>query len=164
MSLKTDSKTVKKDQKNLATYKGKVAASLNQLNLPISIYAATSRDKYRKPRNGMWEEMLEDYDLSNASLDLEGSFFVGDAAGRLATDGGRRDFSCCDRSLPVSCLIPYTLLRNGRDFAANIGIRFHTPEEFFLKEAPKPFTRDFDPTAYLNKSGLIPTTLSKACS
>ena len=101
VSLKNDPKTVKRDQKNLATFKGKVTASLNQLDIPISVYAATRRDKYRKPRNGMWEEMLEDYDLSSVSLDLEGSFFVGDAAGRPAIDGGGRDFSCCDRSVSI---------------------------------------------------------------
>ena len=57
----------------------------------------------------------------------------------------------------------FTLLRYGRDFAANIGIRFHTPEEFFLKEAPKPFARDFDPATYLDKNGPIPAALSKTC-
>ncbi|KAH0543644.1 hypothetical protein FGG08_002082 [Glutinoglossum americanum] len=131
VSLKGDPKTAKRDQKNLATFKGKLAALLIQLNLPISVYAATRRDKYRKPRTGMWDEMLEDYDLDNASLDLEGSFFVGDAAGRPAVDGGR-------------------------DFAANVGIQFHTPEELFLHEPPKPFTRDFDPAMYLNKPRLPP--------
>ncbi|KAI9773844.1 MAG: hypothetical protein M1840_006069 [Geoglossum simile] len=135
VSLKGDPKTIKRDQKNLATFKEKVAASLNRLDLPISVYAATRRDRYRKPRTGMWEGMLEDCGLRNASLDLEGSFFVGDAAGRPAAYGSSRDFSCCDR-----------------DFSANVGIRFHTPEEFFLKEAPKHFTRDFDPTAYLNNN------------
>jgi bifunctional polynucleotide phosphatase/kinase len=112
VSLKSDPKTIKKDQKNLATFKGKVVASLNRLDLPISIYAATRRDKYRKPRTSMWEEMLEDYDLTNALLDLEGSFFVGDAAGRLATGGGSRDFSCCDRSVLVS-MISHTPLTHG---------------------------------------------------
>jgi hypothetical protein len=57
-----------------------------------------------------------------------------------------------------------TLLRRGRDFAANIGIQFHTPEEFFLKEAPKSFTRDFDPAAYCNKPGLLAANQSKTCS
>lgn len=36
-----------------------------------------------------------------------------------------------------------------RDLAANIGILFKTPEEFFLGEAPQPFVREFDPVAYL---------------
>ena len=42
-------------------------------------------------------------------IDLEKSFYVGDAAGR------KNDFSCSDRK-----------------FAFNIGINFYTPEEFFL--------------------------------
>ncbi|KAI9867300.1 MAG: hypothetical protein M1813_009578 [Trichoglossum hirsutum] len=141
VSLKSDSKTIKRDQKNLATFKGRVTASLNRLDFPIFVYAATSRDKYRKPRTGMWEEMLRDFDLNGASLDLESSFFVGDAAGRPAIDGGSQDFSCSDR-----------------DFAANIGIQFYTPEEFFLKEPSKSFTRDFDPAMYLNKSRVSSAT------
>lgn len=36
------------------------------------------------------------------------------------------------------------------NFAANIGINFKSPEEFFLGESPQPFTRDFEPTKYLN--------------
>jgi bifunctional polynucleotide phosphatase/kinase len=104
VSLKSDSKTIKRDQKNLATFKGRVTASLNRLDFPIFVYAATSRDKYRKPRTGMWEEMLRDFDLNGASLDLESSFFVGDAAGRPAIDGGSQDFSCSDRSVS---LVPF---------------------------------------------------------
>ncbi len=37
-----------------------------------------------------------------------------------------------------------------RDFAANVGIRFQTPEEFFLNEEEKAFTRAFDPVLHLN--------------
>lgn len=32
----------------------------------------------------------------------------------------------------------------------NVGIKFLTPEEYFLDEEPKPFVRDFDPARYLN--------------
>ena len=34
------------------------------------------------------------------------------------------------------------------DFADNVGIKFSTPEEYFLKEAPRSFRRLFDPTIY----------------
>lgn len=100
ISLKPDPKTIKSDQKRLADFKGKVSAVLNQLDLPISVYAATGRDQYRKPRVGMWLELLEDHDVESVDdLDLENSFFVGDAGGREAVAGGvSKDHSCCDRS------------------------------------------------------------------
>ncbi|KNG52297.1 DNA kinase/phosphatase Pnk1 [Stemphylium lycopersici] len=136
ISLKPAPKTLKSDQKRLADFKAKVTAVLTQLDLPISIYAATSRDQYRKPRTGMWQELLEDYDLENAeAIDLDSSVFVGDAGGREAVSGGVvKDHSCSDR-----------------DFAANIGIPFHTPEEYFRHEAPRPFKRAFDPAICLGE-------------
>jgi bifunctional polynucleotide phosphatase/kinase len=100
VSLKPNPKTIKSDQKRLADFKGKVSAVLNQLDLPLSVYAATTRDQYRKPRIGMWQELLEDYDLKSAdSVDLENSFFVGDAGGRKGngTPGAPKDHSCVDR-------------------------------------------------------------------
>ncbi|KAF2117829.1 polynucleotide kinase 3 phosphatase-domain-containing protein [Lophiotrema nucula] len=151
ISLEPDPKTVKSDQKRLADFKGKVSAVLKQLDLPISVYAATGRDLYRKPRSGMWQELLEDYDLDSAgAVDLENSFFVGDAGGREAVAGGAsKDHSCVDR-----------------DFAANVGIPFRTPEEHFLHEHPRPFVREFDPAFHLVKGAVkstaaFPTTFSK---
>ncbi|OAK95989.1 PNK3P-domain-containing protein [Phaeosphaeriaceae sp. SRC1lsM3a] len=139
ISLKPDPKTIKSDQKRLADFKTKVSAVFNQLDIPVSIYAATGRDQYRKPRTGMWEELLDDHDLDvSSAVDLENSFFVGDAGGREALNGGSKDHSCSDR-----------------DFAANVGISFHTPEEYFLHEDPRPFTRNFDPTVYITKNGLV---------
>lgn len=81
----------------------------------------------------MWKELLEDYDIhAPGDLDLDNSIFVGDAAGRIAGDGKPKDFSCSDRN-----------------FAANVGITFHTPEEFFLHQKLREFTRSFDPSEYL---------------
>ncbi|PFX15913.1 Bifunctional polynucleotide phosphatase/kinase [Stylophora pistillata] len=60
----------------------------------------------------------------DVTVDEKDSFFVGDAAGRPADwePGKKKDFSCNDRL-----------------FAENIGIQFHTPEEFFLGHKLSPF-------------------------
>jgi hypothetical protein len=50
------------------------------------------------------------------------------------------------------CLRSYHIsesLTKDRNFADNVGITFHTPEEFFLHEQPREFTRAFDPSEYL---------------
>ncbi|KAI9723474.1 MAG: hypothetical protein M1828_004204 [Chrysothrix sp. TS-e1954] len=135
LNLKTDPKTVKTDKKRTIDFKQKITAVLHRLDLPISLYAATTQDRYRKPRTGMWEEFLEDHDLEGDlnNVDLAQSFFIGDAAGRLA-DGkkSKADFSSSDR-----------------DFADNVGLKFETPEEYFLQERARPFKRNFDPKSYL---------------
>jgi bifunctional polynucleotide phosphatase/kinase len=111
------SKSVKPtDTKSLDNFKGRVLAVANALNFPISVYAATQKDTFRKPRTGMWERALVDYGVTDSNIDVAldraGCIFVGDAAGRTGDKaaGITEDFSCSDR-----------------DLAANIGITFHTP-------------------------------------
>ena len=140
ISLKSDakSKTPKGDMKSLNNFKGKVTAVLNALDLPVTVYAATGADGFRKPRTGMWAQLLTDYGLSDVGdIVHEECLFVGDAAGREAEKqngtGGKKDHSCSDR-----------------DFAANLSLPFQTPEEFFLGEPGKPFKRTFDPKKYLD--------------
>jgi bifunctional polynucleotide phosphatase/kinase len=98
ISLKENAKPLQKDTASLANFKAQVTAILRQLELPITVYAATEHDKNRKPRVGMWQEMLEDYDLEGeGSVDLQQSFYVGDAAGRAKTNKRRKDHACSDR-------------------------------------------------------------------
>lgn len=130
ISLAPDPKTGG-EMKAYMNFKAKVTAVFKKLDLPITLYAATEKDLNRKPRTGMWDQVLKDYGLD---VDRDNSFFVGDAAGRAADTAAKthKDHSCSDR-----------------DFAANVGITFHTPEEYFLDEVVKPFTRPFSPSAYL---------------
>ena len=84
------------DGKRLVDFKAKVGYVLAELDLPVTVYAATERDGYRKPRMGMWRQMMEDYGLHE--VELEESLFVGDAAGRLDEPGRfKADHSCSDR-------------------------------------------------------------------
>ncbi|EAQ90220.1 hypothetical protein CHGG_02155 [Chaetomium globosum CBS 148.51] len=125
------SKGPKSAKNRVPGFKQKCSAVLSQLDIPLTLYAATGKDIYRKPRPGMWTEMKEDYDLSESEIDHENSVFVGDAGGRIAEPKGPgaagKDFSCSDRNL-----------------AHNINIKYQTPEEFFLGEKPRDFARDFD--------------------
>lgn len=126
-----------KTSKRLPQWKQKVNAILSQLDIPTSVYAATGKDIFRKPRTGMWKELCEDYDLAEQDVDKDGSFFVGDAGGRIAVPATAnskavaKDFSCSDRNL-----------------AHNVGIKYETPEEFFLGEEPREFQRDFELSSY----------------
>jgi bifunctional polynucleotide phosphatase/kinase len=84
-------KAPKKDTAHLKKFKLKVAAILETIDVPLTVYAATENDHFRKPRSGMWEEMKNDRDLDVRGIDLENSYLVGDAAGREV------DFSDSDR-------------------------------------------------------------------
>lgn len=81
-------------------------------NVPIRILAALSKsDQYRKPMVGMYEVVSSLYASHGLEVDLEKSLFVGDAAGRPAGGGKRKDHSDTDYK-----------------FSLNVGLRFLTPE------------------------------------
>jgi bifunctional polynucleotide phosphatase/kinase len=100
---KVGPKVIKVDR--FTSFKQKATAVFNALNLPISLYAATEKDRFRKPAVGMWQQFLLDHNLKHEDVDHEHSLFVGDAGGRLAgTFNGKvvkKDFSCSDRLVPT---------------------------------------------------------------
>ncbi|KAI8340235.1 polynucleotide kinase 3 phosphatase-domain-containing protein [Chlamydoabsidia padenii] len=121
------------NEQRIADFKRKVADIFSQLTVPVVLYAAMKKDQYRKPRTGMWDDMIKQHN-EGALVELDQCFYVGDAAGRQ--DGWKpkmkKDHSCADRK-----------------FAKNINIPFYTPEAFFHKEKEADFSwGDFDPYAY----------------
>ena len=112
-----------------------------QLSIPHRVYAATDKDKYRKPLTGMWDLLLAEGRRGGVDIKRENCLYVGDAAGRSDgwAPGKKKDFSCSDRK-----------------FAANLQVAFFTPEEFFLKQKAAKFSwGDFDPREVLKS----PSTL-----
>lgn len=103
-----NSKSPKMDNKRNSDFKAKVNAILANLDIPVSLYAASGTDHFRKPGTGMWKEMLDDYDMSAAiteGVDMEQSFYIGDAAGRIKDLQKNQDFACSDRYRIVNELI-----------------------------------------------------------
>ncbi|XP_051963026.1 bifunctional polynucleotide phosphatase/kinase isoform X2 [Xyrauchen texanus] len=112
-------------------FKSKVEDILETLQLSVQVFVSTAPGIYRKPVMGMWEHLCEKAN-GGMTVDKSQSFYVGDAAGRPANwapGKKKKDFSCSDRL-----------------FALNIGLQFHTPEEFFLGWKSAQFSMPtFDP-------------------
>ncbi|KAJ5961007.1 Polynucleotide kinase 3 phosphatase [Penicillium vulpinum] len=126
ISTQKDIKGGRSKSKSMSNFTDKMEAVMTELDFPISVYAATTDPKYRKPRLGMWHEFLDDYDLDVTGVDLPASFFVGDAAGRPG------DHSAVDRRLAI-----------------NMGVPFKTPEEFFLGQTTETPAMGFDPMSFV---------------
>ncbi|KAH7981894.1 hypothetical protein HPB52_001455 [Rhipicephalus sanguineus] len=128
----TNQRGLAKSQSHEADFKNKVERILKTLAVPAQVYVSVGHGFYRKPAPGIWHH-LESHGNGGIPINLKESFYVGDAAGRPANWEPKRkkDFSCSDRL-----------------FALNIGIRFYTPEEFFLKRPAAKFDLpQFDPRA-----------------
>ena len=79
------------------------------------------QDEYRKPAVGMWNYLQDKLSKGKATkLDIEKSFYCGDAAGRPKTATTKADFSDSDIK-----------------FALNLGLKFKLPEDVFTKDDEK---------------------------
>ncbi|CAI2350531.1 unnamed protein product [Caenorhabditis sp. 36 PRJEB53466] len=98
-------------------FKKKIEAIVVKIGVPIQAFVSVAGGIYRKPCIGMWEELKQKND--GVEINVSESVFVGDAAGRHKTKTrSKKDHSFADRL-----------------FAANVGVEFKTPEQFFGKSA-----------------------------
>ncbi|XP_041357024.1 uncharacterized protein F21D5.5-like [Gigantopelta aegis] len=130
----TNQAGIEKQKTNPNDIKDKIEDIIKQLSIPVQAFICTGTNHYRKPGTLMWDYFVDNCN-GGIKVDVNKSIFVGDAAGRAKAWAAEKpkDFSCSDRM-----------------FAANIGIKFYTPEEYFMSESAAPFKwGSLDAEAYL---------------
>ncbi|PVU97567.1 hypothetical protein BB559_001960 [Furculomyces boomerangus] len=112
---------VEKGKKDLKKQK-RIQDMKHKLQIPFWFFAAKEEDFFRKPRIGIWY-LVAIHANKGEKIDLDSSFYVGDALGRPAgwRQGVSKDHSDCDLKL-----------------AYNIGIKIYSPEEFFESKIKPP--------------------------
>ncbi|EFA06186.1 Bifunctional polynucleotide phosphatase/kinase-like Protein [Tribolium castaneum] len=126
----TNQSGLSNDFSKVKGFKGKIEAIIAKLSVPAQVFIATGKSIYRKPAPGMWN-VLSQSKNGGLAIDIEKSFYVGDAAGREKNWAPKKnkDHSICDRL-----------------FALNVGLKFYTPEEYFLGASSVPHVMpEFDP-------------------
>ena len=96
-----------------------------ELNINLIFLISDKDDIFRKPRVGMWKY------LKKKGVERNGSFYVGDAAGRIKDTKLPKDHSDSDRK-----------------FAINAKIDFYTPEVYFLFNKDKTMERPWEYKGY----------------
>ncbi|KAF9615275.1 hypothetical protein IFM89_022602 [Coptis chinensis] len=89
---------------------GRLNNFIKCVGVPVQVFIACGyggEDRYRKPKTGMWR-LMEKHLNSGNEIDMDESFYVGDAAGRVG------DHSDADIK-----------------FAEAIGLKFYVPEDYF---------------------------------
>ncbi|GAA5892878.1 hypothetical protein JCM8208_004114 [Rhodotorula glutinis] len=98
-------------QERVDEYKQRLTYVLRDLNVPVRVFTSTAFDPYRKPAPGAFIEFERRWNLGK-TIDKEQSFSIGSAAG---ASGSLWDWDY--------------------KFSVNIGVPFHTAEQYFLGEA-----------------------------
>lgn len=117
--------------------KKKIENIIKALGVPVQAFIATGDNCFRKPLTGMWQALC-DHKNGDVTIDINQSYFVGDAAGRPENKSmkKKKDHSLVDRLM-----------------AMNLNLEFFTPEEHFLKAKRQNWTKpEFDPKDFLNRT------------
>ncbi|KAH8917449.1 PNK3P-domain-containing protein [Atractiella rhizophila] len=110
--------------------------ALSFLDVPLHLLGATSDDIFRKPCTGIWDVYLASIlSISPSQVDMEASFYVGDAAGTVDPP----DWADSDRK-----------------WAQNVDLPFFTPEEFFLNAPGAKYDlKGFNPHQYAHNDPFV---------
>lgn len=94
----TNQSGVGRDPAKIAEFKKKIGNIVNDLKLPVQVFISLGKKIYRKPRMGMWDALKKNKN-EGVEIDVAGSFYVGDAAGRDKNWAPKRnkDHSTADR-------------------------------------------------------------------
>lgn len=87
------------------------------INYPIISFISTKHNKFSKPFTGIWKIIELLYKNKNKNINKSISMVIGNKAGRISLKLKKIDSGCSDRS-----------------FAYNIGLKFVTPDKFFLDD------------------------------
>ena len=138
----TNQRGISSETLQIEHFQAKLQDFVSKLKVPVDVFIATSDDYYRKPCTGMWDKFIELRSTVTTPVALGDSFYCGDAAGRPAKSGSKKDFSSSDLF-----------------FAHNIGLEFRLPETVFHGQTQMVLA---PPSAHswpnLNTNITIPTT------
>lgn len=133
----TNQAGVSSNKTTVPDIKKKLENVIEALGIPVQAFIATGDNFFRKPMTGMWQALCE-HKNNGMPIDIQRSYYVGDAAGRPENKAMKRkkDHSSVDRLL-----------------ALNIGLEFLTNDEHFSKASHQNWVKpEFNPKEFLARS------------